>query len=206
MFWQIAQGREAVVSDKTVVDLGPRAQPNSVAVRVIDLSSSTVRAIGLICGGWILIELLVVLVGQTATSAEDTATFISLSFGAGSLALAFVLQLRRTVNEAYGVVVGGRLVAGFDRRSADRRSCSNRLELVVRRRGWNLWRNQRLGRVARNTERATLAICRDRRNLAAGQCHRQRLCLGDSDRQAVSGLEYGVGYERMERERLVAGA
>ena len=93
MFWQIAQGRESTSAGATIGDLKLRAQPGSTIVNTLDLSSPAVRAIGIICIGWVALELLVVLVGQTASSAEDTATFISLSLGAGSLALAFVLQL-----------------------------------------------------------------------------------------------------------------
>ena len=92
MFWQIAQGRESASAGAMIGDLKPRAQPNSMAVKKIDLSSPVVRAIGIICIGWVALEVLIVIAGQAASSAEDTATFISLGLGVGSLAIAFVLQ------------------------------------------------------------------------------------------------------------------
>ena len=93
MFWQIAQGHESAAPHRSVSTVvKSQAAPNSSATARLDLSSPMVRAIGIICGGWVLIELLVVLVGQTASSAEETATFLSLGLGVGSLGVGYVLQ------------------------------------------------------------------------------------------------------------------
>jgi len=91
MFWQIAQRRESASVGAPIRDLKLRIQPIGSAIPTPDISTG-LRAIGIICGGWVALELLIVLVAQSAHSAGDTATYIILSFGAGCLVLGFVLQ------------------------------------------------------------------------------------------------------------------
>jgi pSer/pThr/pTyr-binding forkhead associated (FHA) protein len=93
MFWQIAQRRDSDATlrpESTVIK--PQTAPKSSVAVELDLSSQVVRAIAIICGGWIALELLTVLVGQIASSAEETATLLCLGLGVGSLGVGYVLQ------------------------------------------------------------------------------------------------------------------
>ncbi len=83
MFWQIAQtdqpARLAVVR-----------QPIGSSRPAADVSTAR-RAIASICGGWVAIGLLAVLLAQSAQSAADTATYLCLGYGLGCGALGYVL-------------------------------------------------------------------------------------------------------------------
>ncbi|MFN8598776.1 MAG: caspase family protein [Anaerolineae bacterium] len=94
MFWQIA-------SKNTAMPVAATQQSIEPSLPAAELKTA-VRAIAIICGGWVLINLLDVLVGQLAPSVLDMAAYFSVGYGAGCLVLALIMHsvlpsMKRTV-------------------------------------------------------------------------------------------------------------
>jgi len=91
MFWQIEAGRAHNLLGPSMRDLTP-SRPTKVTSTTLSAPNTALRAIGLICGGWSALWLLAVLIGQMASSAEETATFLSFGLGVGSFGVGYALQ------------------------------------------------------------------------------------------------------------------